>query len=37
MPRTIRVLMHFYGQHERTQLHHVYLGGARALRDDLPE
>jgi chorismate mutase len=37
MPRTIRVLMHFYGEHERTQLHHVYLDGARALRDDLPE
>ena len=37
MPRTIRVLMHFYGEHARTNLHHVYLGGARALRDDLPE
>jgi chorismate mutase len=37
MSRTIRVLMHFYGEHERTQLHHVYLDGARALRDDLPE
>jgi chorismate mutase len=37
MPRTVRVLMHFYGEHERTDLHHVYLDGARALRDDLPE
>jgi chorismate mutase len=37
MPRCIRVLMHFYGDHERATLHHVYLEGARALRDDLPE
>jgi chorismate mutase len=37
MPRTVRVLMHFYGEHRRTDLHHVYLDGARALRDDLPE
>ena len=37
MPRAIRVLMHFYGEQERTTLHHVYLDGARALRDDLPE
>ncbi|HET9730985.1 MAG TPA: chorismate mutase [Acidimicrobiia bacterium] len=37
MKRTIRVLMHFYGEQERRSLHHVYLEGARALRDDLPE
>jgi chorismate mutase len=37
MPRCIRVLMHFYGDHDRAALHHVYLEGARALRDDLPE
>lgn len=37
MARCIRVLMHFYGTHERAALHHVYLEGARALRDDLPE
>lgn len=37
MKRTIRVLMHFYGEHTRADLHHVYLEGARALRDDLPE
>ncbi len=37
MPRCIRVLMHFYGDHDRGRLHHVYLEGARALRDDLPE
>lgn len=37
MPRAIRIMMHFYGEQERTDLHHVYLDGARALRDDLPE
>jgi chorismate mutase len=37
MKRCIRVLMHFYGEHDRASLHHVYLEGARALRDDLPE
>ena len=37
MKRTIRVLMHFYGEQTRAGLHHVYLEGARALRDDLPE
>jgi chorismate mutase len=37
MKRTIRVLMHFYGEQARADLHHVYLEGARSLRDDLPE
>lgn len=37
MPRTIRVLMHLYTDHARDELHHVYLGDARNLRDDLPE
>jgi chorismate mutase len=37
MKRTIRVLMHFYGEQTRSSLHHVYLGETRALRDDLPE
>jgi chorismate mutase len=37
MKRTIRVLMHFYGEQARGDLHHVYLEGARTLRDDLPE
>jgi chorismate mutase len=37
MKRTIRVLMHFYGEQARSDLHHVYLGEARQLRDDLPE
>jgi chorismate mutase len=34
-PRCIRVLMHVETANE--QLHHVYLEGARGLRDDLPE
>jgi chorismate mutase len=33
--RCIRVLMHV--ETPREQLHHVYLEGARGLRDDLPE
>ena len=37
MKRCIRVLMHFYGDHDRDSLHHVYLENARSLRDDLPE
>ena len=37
MPLTIRVLMHLYTEHGRRELHHVYLEGARSLRDDLPE
>jgi chorismate mutase len=37
MPLTIRVLMHFYGEQPRDELHHVYLEGARTLRDDLPD
>jgi chorismate mutase len=36
MPLTIRVMMHFYGEQPRAELHHVYLEGARSLRDDLP-
>jgi chorismate mutase len=37
MPRVIRVLVHCYTSRDRADLHHVYLDGARALRDDLPE
>ena len=37
MPMTVRVLMHLYTGRARTELHHVYLGGAKALRDDLPD
>lgn len=34
-PLCIRVMMHV--ETHRSQLHHVYLEGARGLRDDLPE
>ena len=37
MARCIRVLVHCYSDRRRDELHHVYLEGARALRDDLPE
>jgi chorismate mutase len=37
LPRVVRVLVHCYSDRERDDLHHVYLDGARALRDDLPE
>ena len=37
MARVIRVLVHGYTSRDRADLHHVYLDGARALRDDLPE
>ena len=35
--RCIRVLMHLTTERARDQLHHVYLEGAKGLRDDLPE
>lgn len=35
--RCIRVLMHLSTDKRRDELHHVYLEGARGLRDDLPE
>ncbi len=37
LPMVIRVLVHCYTDQSRDDLHHVYLGAARALRDDLPE
>jgi chorismate mutase len=37
MKMCIRVMIHFYGEQQRADLHHVYLERARALRDDLPE
>lgn len=37
IPLCVRVLMHFYTDRSRADLHHVYLEGARGLRDDLPE
>ncbi len=36
-PLCIRVLMHLFTDRSRSELHHVYLEGARGLRDDLPE
>jgi chorismate mutase len=35
-PLCIRVLLHLHTERARTELHHVYLEGARNLRDDLP-
>lgn len=37
LPRCIRVLMHLYTERDYAGLRHVYLGGARALRTDLPQ
>ena len=36
-PRCVRVMMHLNSQHSRSEMRHVYLEGARGLRDDLPE
>ncbi|MEI8335518.1 MAG: chorismate mutase [Actinomycetes bacterium] len=36
MKRVIRVLMHVYSERTRAEISHVYLEGARSLRDDLP-
>jgi chorismate mutase len=36
-PLCIRVLMHLTTDLSRQELHHVYLEGARGLRDDLPD
>ena len=36
-PLCVRVLMHLVTERSRTELHHVYLEGARNLRDDLPD
>lgn len=35
-PRCIRVLMHLSTEVPRDELRHIYLEGARGLRDDLP-
>jgi chorismate mutase len=35
-PRCIRVMIHLVTERSRSELHHVYLEGARNLRDDLP-
>ncbi len=36
MPRVLRVLAHVETDRERSAVRHVYLGGAAALRTDLP-
>ena len=36
-PMVVRVLVHLTTERARAELHHVYLHGARSLRDDLPE
>ncbi|MYG94193.1 MAG: chorismate mutase [Acidimicrobiia bacterium] len=33
----VRVLLHLNTERGREELHHVYLEGAKGLRDDLPE
>jgi chorismate mutase len=35
-PRCVRVLMHLLTDRSRSDLRHVYLEGAKGLRDDLP-
>jgi len=35
-PLCIRVMIHLQSDQPRSALHHVYLEGARNLRDDLP-
>lgn len=36
-PLCIRVMMHLESTLERAEMRHVYLRGAKGLRDDLPE
>lgn len=36
-PRCVRVMMHLASTRDRSQMRHVYLEGAKGLRDDLPE
>ncbi len=35
-PRCVRVMMHLWTERTRAELRHVYLEGAKGLRDDLP-
>jgi chorismate mutase len=37
MPRVLRLLAHIETTKARAELRHVYLGGAAALRTDLPQ
>lgn len=36
VPRCIRVMLHVETGRHRSEIHHVYLEGAKGLRDDLP-
>jgi chorismate mutase len=36
-PLCVRVLMHLTTDRPGAELHHIYLEGARGLRDDLPD
>lgn len=36
-PRCVRVMVHLTTERRRDEMHHVYLEGARGLRDDLPD
>ncbi len=36
-PMCVRIMMHVNTEKARRELHHVYLEGAKSLRDDLPE
>ncbi|HEX4245909.1 MAG TPA: chorismate mutase [Acidimicrobiales bacterium] len=36
VPRCIRVMLHVETERTRNEIHHVYLEGAKGLRDDLP-
>ena len=37
VPQCIRVMLHVESDRPRGEIHHVYLEGARGLRDDLPD
>ena len=37
MPRVLRVLAHVESERSRSEIRHVYLGGAAKLRTDLPQ
>jgi chorismate mutase len=37
VPRCVRVMLHVTTDLDRGQIHHVYLEGAKGLRDDLPD
>jgi chorismate mutase len=36
MPSVVRVLLHFRTDRGQSEIEHVYLDGAEALRDDIP-